>query len=296
MSLATAREIKINQIDLGYGAKTIVKDLSLTIPTGKITAIIGPNGCGKSTLLRGISRLLKPTSGEITLDGKSIHAFPGKEFARMVGLLPQSPIAPDGITVSDLVARGRYPYQGMFKRNTAEDDRAVAWALEATNTMVLAERAVSELSGGQRQRVWIAMALAQQTDILLLDEPTTYLDLAHQVDLLDLLAELNEDRGTTMVMVLHELNLAARVADYLIAMKDGAIACQGSAENVMTSENLHQVFGLKASVHDPEKCGVPVVVPHARVARGGFSKEIADDAVAPLETELNSDREGKVDE
>lgn len=291
MPTATAREIRIDRLSLGYGAKTIVEDLSLNIPSGKITAIIGPNGCGKSTLLRGISRLLKPAAGEITLDGKNIHTFPGKEFARMVGLLPQSPIAPDGITVADLVSRGRYPYQGMFKRNTREDDEAVAWALEATNTMVLAERAVSELSGGQRQRVWIAMALAQETDILLLDEPTTYLDLAHQVDLLDLLASLNEERGTTMVMVLHELNLAARVADYLIAMKDGVIACQGTAETVMTSENLERVFGLKASVHDPENSGVPVVVPHARVAQGGFSKEKADEQIAEISTDIPARKE-----
>lgn len=288
MTVCTARELRIEHVDLGYGTRTIVKDLSLAIPAGKITAIIGPNGCGKSTLLRGISRLLKPSSGEITLDGKNIHTFPGKEFARMVGLLPQSPIAPDGITVADLVSRGRYPYQGVFKRNTAEDDEAVAWALEATNTMGLAERSVSELSGGQRQRVWIAMALAQQTDILLLDEPTTYLDLAHQVDLLDLLSDLNEERGTTMVLVLHELNLAARVAHHLIAMKDGEIASAGTAEYVMTSENLHRVFGLKASVHDPEKSGAPVVVPHARVARGGFSKANADQAMSEADREDNS--------
>lgn len=268
MTSCISRELRIDHVELSYGTRTIVKDLSLTIPAGKITAIIGPNGCGKSTLLRGISRLLKPAQGEITLDNKSVHSYSGKEFARMVGLLPQSPIAPDGITVADLVSRGRYPYHGIFKRNTAEDDDAVAWALEATNTMSLAERQVAELSGGQRQRVWIAMALAQQTDILLLDEPTTYLDLAHQVELLDLLCELNEERGTTMVLVLHELNLAARVADHLIAMKDGEIACAGDASAVMTSENLHRVFGLKASVYDPENSGNPVVVPHARITQG----------------------------
>ena len=191
-----------------------------------------------------------------------------KGFARMVGLMPQHPIAPEGITVADLVSRGRYPYQGLFKRNSAEDDEAVAWALEATDTMSLAERQVTELSGGQRQRVWIAMALAQETDILLLDEPTTYLDLAHQVELLDLLSDLNEQRGSTMIMVLHELNLAARVADYLVAMKNGSIVAQCEAHEVLTRENLHTIFGLKAEVVDPFNDGSVVVVPHPRSAIG----------------------------
>lgn len=282
MNTAQSRNLHIENVSLGYGAKTIVQDLSLNIPAGKITAIIGSNGCGKSTLLRGISRLLKPESGAITLDGKNVQSYPAKEFAKRVGLLPQSPIAPDGISVADLVSRGRYPYQGLFRGNSSEDDAAVAWALEATNTMNLADRAVTELSGGQRQRVWIAMALAQQTDILLLDEPTTYLDLAHQVDLLDLLAELNETRGTTMVMVLHELNLAARVAHHLVAMKDGSIACSGSAGQVMTSENLRTIFGLKASVADPLNNGSTVIVPHARTSNGGFLLETANQAIPDL--------------
>ena len=264
MKTVTPRDLTVTHVCLGYGDRTIVPDLSLSIPAGKITAIIGPNGCGKSTLLRGISRLLKPSSGEITLDGQPVASYGGKEFARMVGLLPQSPIAPEGITVADLVSRGRYPYQGLFRGNTREDDAAVAWALEATNTLELAERQVTELSGGQRQRVWIAMALAQDTDILLLDEPTTYLDLAHQVELLDLLADINDRRGTTMVMVLHELNLAARVAHHLVAMKGGDIAAAGTAAEVMTGENLHRIFGLRASVADPLGDGSTVVVPHAR--------------------------------
>lgn len=268
MKEITERTLKVENVSLGYGETTIVKDLSLEFPKGKITAIIGPNGCGKSTLLRGVSRLLKPLNGDFTLDGKSTHEYSMKGFARMVGLMPQHPIAPEGITVADLVSRGRYPYQGLFKRNSAEDDEAVAWALEATDTMSLAERQVTELSGGQRQRVWIAMALAQETDILLLDEPTTYLDLAHQVELLDLLSELNEQRGTTMIMVLHELNLAARVADYLVAMKDGSIVAQGEAHEVLTRENLHTIFGLKAEVADPFNDGSVVVVPHPRSAIG----------------------------
>lgn len=264
MKTANVRELRVHNVSLGYGSKTIVKDLSLDIPAGKITTIIGSNGCGKSTLLRGISRLLKPENGEITLDGQSIHSYPSKEFARLVGLLPQAPIAPDGITVADLVSRGRYPYQGLFKRNSQEDDEAVAWALEATRTLELADRPATSLSGGQRQRVWIAMALAQETDILLLDEPTTYLDLAHQVELLDLLARLNEQRGTTMVMVLHELNLAARVAHHLVAMRDGVIESQGKPADVMTAENLHSIFGLRATVHDVAGDGQVVIVPSPR--------------------------------
>lgn len=267
MKTAQHRQLTLNNVSLGYGAKTIVKDLSLEIPAGQMTAIIGANGCGKSTLLRGISKLLKPENGEILLDGKSIHSYPSKEFARTVGLLPQASIAPDGITVADLVSRGRFPYQGLFKRNSAEDDEAVAWALQATHTMDLAEKQVTELSGGQRQRVWIAMALAQETDILLLDEPTTYLDLAHQVELLDLLCELNEERGTTMVMVLHELNLAARAAHHLVAMRDGVIESAGTPAEVMTSENLRSIFGLRASVHDPADDGSIVIVPDAREGR-----------------------------
>ena len=264
MKEITERTLKVENVSLGYGETTIVKDLFLEFPKGKITAIIGPNGCGKSTLLRGVSRLLKPLNGDFTLDGKPTHEYSMKGFARMVGLIPQHPIAPEGITVADLVSRGRYPYQGLFKRNSAEDDEAVAWALEAT-----------ELSGGQRQRVWIAMALAQETDILLLDEPTTYLDLAHQVELLDLLSDLNEQRGTTMIMVLHELNLAARVADYLVAMKDGSIVAQGEAHEVLTRENLHTIFSLKAEVADPFNDGSVVVVPHPRRASAATGSAVA---------------------
>lgn len=268
MKQAEHRDLSLENVSLGYGQRTIVDQLRLKIPAGHITAIIGPNGCGKSTLLRGISRLLKPEAGAITLEGKDVNSYAPKEFARMVGLLPQSPIAPDGITVADLVSRGRYPYQGLFSRNSQEDDAAVAWALEATHTMDLAERPVSDLSGGQRQRVWIAMVLAQDTDIMLLDEPTTYFDLAHQVDLLDLLADLNEQRGTTMVMVLHELNLAARVAHNLVAMKDGAIAATGDAAAVLTTDNLKRIFDLDATVYTPEAGAAPVVIPTPRTRRG----------------------------
>ncbi|WP_129358891.1 MULTISPECIES: ABC transporter ATP-binding protein [Micrococcaceae] len=250
-------------LTLNYGGRNIVENLDFQVPAGQVTAIIGPNGCGKSTLLRGFSRLLKPAGGRVHLDSKDLSKYGSRDFARRVGLLPQHPVAPDGITVADLVSRGRYPYQGMFSKASREDDAAVAWALEATHTDQLAEIPVAELSGGQRQRVWIAMALAQETDVLLLDEPTTYLDLAHQVDLVDLVVDLNRARGTTMVLVLHELNLAARCADHLVAMKNGEIKMSGRPAEVLTRENLADVFGLDAVV-SPDEGGSPVVVPTPR--------------------------------
>jgi len=227
MTAATAR-LSASQLTLGYTDRPIVTDLDLRIPDGRVTVIVGANACGKSTLLRGLARLLKPRSGAVLLDGEVIHRQPTKHVARILGLLPQNPIAPEGVTVVDLVGRGRHPHHGTFKRWTSVDDEAVAEALELTDTLALADRVVDELSGGQRQRVWIAMALAQGTDLLLLDEPTTYLDVAHQVEMLDLLADLNARRGTTIVMVLHDLNLSARYADHLVALRDGAVAAVGA--------------------------------------------------------------------
>ncbi len=264
MQTAQLRQLELHSLSLGYGQHTVVKDLSLTIPPGKITAIIGANGCGKSTVLRGIARLLKAQQGSIEVDGRSLSSYPAKKFARMVSLLPQSPVVPDGITVADLVSRGRYPYQGLFLAKSAQDDAVVAWALEMTKTDGLAQQVVSQLSGGQRQRVWLAMVLAQEADIMLLDEPTTYLDLAHQVELLDLLADLNEQYGITIVMVLHELNLTARVAHHLLAMKDGQLAALGDADTVLTEQNLSHIFGLRAAVADPLADGSRVVIPYAR--------------------------------
>ncbi|WP_245450623.1 ABC transporter ATP-binding protein [Neorhizobium sp. SOG26] len=239
-------------------------DLDLVIPSGKITVIVGANACGKSTLLRAMSRLLAPAKGQVLLDGKAIHRTPPKELARTLGLLPQSPIAPEGITVADLVSRGRHPHQGLFSRWTREDDAAVEAALVATQTMDLAERPVDELSGGQRQRVWIAMALAQQTDILLLDEPTTFLDISHQVEVLDLLTDLNDQRGTTVVMVLHDLNLAARYADHLIAMADGRVHVTGAPDDVLTEQNVRQVFGLDNCIVTDPTSGRPMMLPIGR--------------------------------
>ncbi|WP_439377896.1 ABC transporter ATP-binding protein [Amycolatopsis lexingtonensis] len=251
-------------LELGYGPLRVVKDLSVRIPEGKVTMIVGTNACGKSTLLRGLARLLAPTAGAVYLDGKAITTWRSKDVATVLGLLPQSPTAPEGITVADLVGRGRYPHQGMFRRWSAEDDDAVAKAMLATDTVELADRPVDELSGGQRQRVWIAMALAQRTPLLLLDEPTTFLDIAHQVEVLDLLAELNAEDGRTVVTVLHDLNLAARYGDHLIAMKDGRIAAEGAPADILTAELVADVFGMPCRVIPDPVSATPLVVPIGR--------------------------------
>jgi iron complex transport system ATP-binding protein len=251
-------------LTLAYGERVIVESLSAEIPTGKITVIVGANASGKSTLLRGLSRLLAPSRGAVLLDGRSIHSQPSREVARILGLLPQSPLAPDGITVANLVGRGRYPHQGWFRGWTAEDDEIVANALRLTDTTELTSRPVDELSGGQRQRVWIAMALAQDTDILLLDEPTTFLDLSHQVDVLDLLMDLNHSRRCTIAIVLHDLNLAARYADHLIAMKDGQIVASGAPAEVVTEAVVLDVFGMESRVIRDPVSQTPLVVPIGR--------------------------------
>ncbi|WP_229870440.1 ABC transporter ATP-binding protein [Streptomyces longisporoflavus] len=251
-------------IHLGYDGREVVHGLSLDIPPGRITMIVGPNACGKSTLLRAMARLLTPTSGSALLDGRSIHTMPTREVAARLGILPQTPVAPDGITVSDLVGRGRYPHQGWFRRWTAEDDAAVADALLATDVLDLAGRPVDELSGGQRQRVWIAMALAQRTDILLLDEPTTYLDVSHQLDVLDLLVDLNQEHGTTIVVVLHDLNLACRYADHLVAMRDGHVIAEGAPGDVVTEELVNEAFGMRSSLVADPVSGTPLIVPIGR--------------------------------
>ncbi|QIZ99294.1 ABC transporter ATP-binding protein [Leifsonia sp. PS1209] len=252
------------ELTLSYDGRVVVDGLDLEVPPGTVTAIVGPNACGKSTLLRGLSRLLAPASGAVLLDGTDIHSLPTKQVATMLGLLPQTPTAPDGITVADLVGRGRYPHQGWFRRWAAEDDEAVASAMVSTGVADLATRAIDELSGGQRQRVWIAMALAQQTDILLLDEPTTFLDISHQIDVLDLLLDLNAERGTTVVMVLHDLNLAARYADHLIAMRAGAIVAAGTPAEVVTAELVREVFGVDSVIAPDPVTGTPLVVPLGR--------------------------------
>lgn len=248
----------------GYDKKIIIDGININIPSNKISVIIGANACGKSTLLKTLARLIKPKSGEVIIDGKKITSMPSKELAKVLGLLPQSPVVPEGITVSDLVSRGRFPYQTLLKGMDQTDFDAVEEALEIMGITELANRSVDELSGGQRQRVWIAMALAQQTDILLLDEPTTYLDITYQVEILDLLTDLNRKRGTTIVMVLHDINLSARYADYIFALRKGRLVDQGTPSEVITSELIDKVFGLDCTVIKDPVSSSPFIVPRGR--------------------------------
>ena len=256
--------LHVKDVSVGYGERTVLDTLNVDIKRGAVTSIVGPNGCGKSTLLRTMSRLLNPAKGEIVLDGKSIHDIPTRKLATQLGLLPQTPIAPDGIVVADLVGRGRTPHQGILGRWSQQDYDIVAEALETTGISDLAERSIDELSGGQRQRVWIAMALAQRTETLLLDEPTTYLDVKHQLDVLDLLTELNRDRGTTIVMVLHDLNLAARYSDELVAVSGGKVFAHGHPREVITKENVKSVFGIDSVIITDPVSDQPAVMPIGR--------------------------------
>ncbi|MFT4219521.1 MAG: ABC transporter ATP-binding protein [Microbacterium sp.] len=262
--MTTQHLLRAHALVSGYGDLTIVDGVDVEIPAGRISVIVGANACGKSTLLKTLSRLLPAQSGSVILDGKRIDRIPTKELARTLGLLPQQPVAPEGIVVADLVGRGRHPHQKLFRSWTRDDDRAVTEALLATGVVELADRSVDELSGGQRQRVWIAMALAQETDILLLDEPTTFLDVSHQVEVLDLLADLNHRRGTTIVMVLHDINLAARYADHLFALRQGRLVASGAPAEVVTRELVRDVFGLDALIIDDPVSGTPLVIPRGR--------------------------------
>jgi iron complex transport system ATP-binding protein len=261
--------LSAHDVRLSYDDRVVVDGLSLTIPTGQVTVIVGANACGKSTLLRGLARLLKPRGGHVLLDGEDIHRLSTKVVARRLGLLPQSPIAPEGITVQDLVGRGRNPHQGWLRQFSPADEAAVDEALRATEIGDLADRVVDELSGGQRQRVWIALALAQGTPLMLLDEPTTFLDLAHQIEVLDLLARLNATDGRTIVLVLHDLNLACRYAHHLVAMKDGAVVAEGRPDAVITPETVADVFGLVCEVIDDPVAGTPLVLPIPAQHRAG---------------------------
>jgi iron complex transport system ATP-binding protein len=255
-------------LTLQYGEAPVVEGLTLRIPDHQVTVVVGANACGKSTLLRGLARLLRPAAGTVLLDGEAIHRLPTREVARQVALLPQTPVVPDGVTVVDLVGRGRQPHQGMFRRWTPADETAVTEALTLTGTLDLADRPVDELSGGQRQRVWLAMALAQDTGLLLLDEPTTYLDVAHQVEMLDLLLDLNRARGTTVVMVLHDLGLSARYADHLVALRAGALYAEGAPADVVTETMVSDVFGLRSRVITDPVSGTPLILPIGRHHRG----------------------------
>ncbi|MFJ3203333.1 ABC transporter ATP-binding protein [Streptomyces sp. NPDC086989] len=265
------QRLTAQNVTLGYEQRVIAEDLSVEIPDHSFTVIVGPNACGKSTLLRALSRMLKPSAGRVLLDGQAIGSMPAKKVARTLGLLPQSSIAPDGITVADLVSRGRYPHQGLLRQWSPQDERIVLESMASTGVAELADRSVDELSGGQRQRVWIAMALAQQTPLLLLDEPTTYLDIQHQIDVLDLCAELHENQGRTLVAVLHDLNHAARYATHLIAMRGGKVVAEGPPSEVVTAELVERVFGLRCQIIDDPETGTPLVIPAARRALAGRS-------------------------
>ncbi|MBK4140653.1 ATP-binding cassette domain-containing protein [Corynebacterium macginleyi] len=257
----TAGGVVASSITVGYGQRTIIRDLSATFPAGKITTIVGPNGCGKSTLLRAMSGLLNLATGNISVNGNNISDMKRKDVARILGVLPQSPVAPEGLLVSDLVARGRHPHQAWFRQWSATDEDAVYAALKQTGSADLANRTLDELSGGQRQRVWISMVLAQNTDILFLDEPTTYLDLATSVDILELVDSLRQKLGRTVVMVLHDLNLAVRYSDYLVVMKKGQVIASGTPGEVITAERLQQAFDLRARVIEDPETGDPLIVP-----------------------------------
>ncbi|ADB34180.1 ABC transporter related protein [Kribbella flavida DSM 17836] len=255
----------VENLTLAYGTdEPVVSGLTLEVPRGRMTAVVGPNGSGKSTLLRGMSRLLKPQSGQVLLDGKDIHQLPARELARRLGVLPQGPVTPEGITAAELVSRGRHPHRGMFARLTAEDQQAIEDALDAVELAELRDRPVDQLSGGQRQRVWIAMVLAQGTEHLLLDEPTTYLDLAHAVDVMNVVHAAAHSSGRTVITVLHDLTLAAQYADHLVVMGEGRIAAQGRPVDILSERLLADVFGLRATI--VEVGGAPVVVPDRTLA------------------------------
>ncbi|MEO3780453.1 ABC transporter ATP-binding protein [Micromonospora sp. B11E3] len=271
---ANGTRLNATELSLKYDERTVAENLSVSIPDNSFTIIIGPNACGKSTLLRALSRMLAPARGVVHLDGADISSYPTKEVARRLGLLPQTCIAPDGITVADLVARGRYPHQGFLRQWTKEDAEIVSQSLRQTNVFELASRCVDELSGGQRQRAWIAMALAQQTPLLLLDEPTTYLDIAHQIDVMNLCADLHEEGGRTIVAVLHELNQAARYATHLIVMRAGKVLAEGPPAEIVTAELIEHAFDLPCTVMADPETGTPMIVPAARARSRGRAAEV----------------------
>ncbi|MBJ8346394.1 ABC transporter ATP-binding protein [Antrihabitans sp. YC2-6] len=266
-------------VTLGYGSRVVVDKLDLALDSGVITTVIGPNGCGKSTLLRSLGRLLAPKQGRVLLDGKAISSMKTRDVAKILGVLPQAPIAPEGLTVADLVARGRHPHQSWVRQWSADDESEVAEALALTGIADLADRPLDELSGGQRQRAWISMALAQGTDVLLLDEPTTYLDLAHSVEVLDLVDRLHSEMGRTVVMVLHDLNLAVRYSDRLVVMSDGKIVASGPPQDVISADLLREVFNLEATVIDDPVSDRPLIVPigtrHVFGTVGGPAKALS---------------------
>lgn len=256
--------LEARHLTLAYDGPVVVEDVTLAIPPGRITALVGRNGCGKSTLLRALARLMKPRGGAVYLDGAAISSLPTQEVARRLGILPQGPVAPEGLTVRELVAQGRYPHQGWLRQWSDRDERMVERALTLTGMVNLAERPVDMLSGGQRQKGWIAMVLAQDTELLLLDEPTTFLDMAHQLEVLDLLAELDRTEGRTTVMVLHDLNQACRYAHHLVALRDGRIFAEGPPAEVISEEFVRAVFGIECRIIDDPVAGTPLCIPVGR--------------------------------
>ncbi len=261
----TPASLTARNLSIAYDQKIVLSELDLAIPKGKITAFVGPNGCGKSTLMKGLGRLIKPKYGTVYLDGKSITQQSTKAIARQMGLLPQSPRAPEGLSVRELAAQGRYPHQTWFQQWSETDEQAVESALSITNMLELSDRPLDTLSGGQRQRAWIAMTLAQETPILLLDEPTTFLDIAHQIEVLDLLLDLNQTQGRTVVMVLHDINQACRYADYLVALRDGRVYAQGEPSQIVTQSMIHDVFGIDNRIMPDPITGTPMCIPIGRV-------------------------------
>jgi len=280
--------VKINteNLDVAYLDRTVVQDLNLSIPTGKITALVGANGSGKSTILKAMARLIKPKAGSVLLDGKSIHGQPTKEVAKQLAILPQNPTAPEGLTVAELVGYGRFPYQNGFGSMTQLDRDVIKWALEVTNMTVFGDRPVDQLSGGQRQRAWIAMALAQNTRFLFLDEPTTFLDMAHQLEVLQLLRRLNEHEKRTIVMVVHDLNHATRFAHHMVAIKQGKVISEGPTVDVLTEEVLGEVFGIRAQIVKDPRTGVPLCLPYALASDESAGEHVQHAAVAAGEPVL----------
>jgi iron complex transport system ATP-binding protein len=268
-------KLNTDGISLAYDERSVIEDLSIEIPEGRITSVVGPNGCGKSTLLRSMARLMKPRRGAVYLDGDAISNLPTREVAKRLGILPQDPQAPEGLTVREIAAQGRYPHQSFFRQWSKSDEHAVERALETTGVLDLADRSLDTLSGGQRQRAWISMALAQETDTLLLDEPTTFLDMAHQLEVLQLLKRLNRDEGRTILMVLHDLNNASRYSDHVVALCRGGVHTSGSPQEVITPGMLSEVFGVEADIVNDPRDGVPLCIPYelnsAQTARAATS-------------------------
>jgi iron complex transport system ATP-binding protein len=266
-------KLEIDQLVLGYGPQIVISDLTYEVSEGCITTLIGRNGSGKSTLLRAIGRLLRPERGAILLDGKAISSLHTRHLARRLAILPQGPTAPEGVTVRNLVEHGRYPHRTFLGLKSDEDHRTVSWALSQTGLTDLADRPLSQLSGGQQQRAWIAMALAQDTDIILLDEPTTFLDLAYQLEMMELLRRLNRENGTTILMVLHDINQAAQYSDQLVAVADGRIYAAGPPADLITAAMVHDVFGLDADIITDPRTGAPLCIPYALVRALAESRE-----------------------